>query len=69
MTTLTRLFTDHPASVNESYMQHLAFALRFAGLLFTAGMAALIHAVLPFTFDKTASRITLQLADRLRSRG
>lgn len=69
MTTLARLFTDHPASVQESYFDHLAFAARFSALLFTAAVVALVHAVLPFLFEKTAGRITLRLAERIRSRG
>ncbi|WP_348524089.1 DUF6356 family protein [Phaeobacter sp. J2-8] len=45
-------FTAHPASVNESYGQHLRFALRFSGLLFLAAGAALVHAILPRSLKK-----------------
>ena len=41
---LSRLFLDHPRSVDESYTEHAAFAGWFALLLFAAGGAALIHA-------------------------
>ena len=68
MTALTRLFTDHPASVEESYLEHLAFAARFSGLLLAAAFCAAVHALLPFLFEKTASRITVGLAERVRSR-
>ncbi len=63
-----RLFLEHPRAVGESYPQHAAFALRFALTLFAAGAAALIHAVLPFAFETTASRIVARLHDRIRSR-
>ena len=33
MQTLTRLFTEHPDSVDETYFEHMRFALSFAGLL------------------------------------
>ena len=48
---LARLFTDHPASVDETYFGHMAFAGWFAGRLFMAAGAALIHALLPFLFE------------------
>ncbi|SDZ05479.1 hypothetical protein SAMN05444004_105201 [Jannaschia faecimaris] len=50
-----RGFQDHPASVDESYFGHMRFALGFAGALFAAGGAALIHALIPPLFETTAS--------------
>ena len=61
---LLRAFTEHPASVGETYWQHLAFALGFAGKLLLAGLAALVHAVLPFLFKTTASRLIADMASR-----
>jgi len=63
------LFLTHPRSVDESYFEHMAFAGRFSGLLFCAAFAALCHAILPFTFEKTASRITARLYARTHNRG
>lgn len=68
-TKLTRLFTEHPASVCESYFQHMAFAARFSFILFFAAFAALIHAILPFLFDKTASTIVADLYAKTHKRG
>lgn len=65
---LLRAFTDHPASVGEGYWQHLAFALGFAAKLLLAGLAALVHAVLPFLFKTTASRMIAEMAARTGSR-
>ena len=62
-------FTAHPASVDETYGEHFRFALGFAGSLFLAAGAALIHAILPFLFEKTASRIIAQLYARTHNRG
>ena len=49
-----RAFRDHPASVGETYLEHMAFAGWFASKLLLAGVAALIHAVLPALFATTA---------------
>ena len=65
---LLAAFTAHPATVGESYWQHMAVATRFAGLLALAAGAALVHAVLPMLFDKTASRIVTRLHGRITSR-
>ena len=65
---LARLFTDHPASVEESYFGHMAFASWFASRLFLAAWAALVHAFLPFLFETTASRIVRELFERTHGR-
>ncbi|MEM1278218.1 MAG: DUF6356 family protein [Pseudomonadota bacterium] len=66
---LTTAFTAHPASVDESYGEHFLFALRFAAKLGYAAFAALIHAILPFAFEKTASSIIRELYERTHNRG
>lgn len=65
---MIRHFTDHPASVNETYFGHMVFALTFAGWMLLAAGAALVHAILPFAFDSTASRIVARLAARNHQR-
>ena len=62
------VFTAHPASVGETYWQHFFFATKFSLRLFGAAFAALVHAVLPFLFDKTASKIVAKLHARLTNR-
>lgn len=66
---MTRLFTEHPQSVDETYLQHMAFASKYAFTLFCAACAALVHAFLPFLFEKTASTIVRQLNERSHNRG
>lgn len=58
-------FTNHPASVGETYWQHLAAAAGFAWRMMLASAACLIHALLPFLFEKTGSRAITQLHDRM----
>lgn len=65
---LIKSFRDHPASVGESYFEHAAFAGRTGVLLIAVGLAALVHAVLPFAFERTASRTILRLAARFHNR-
>ena len=66
---IARLFTAHPASVEESYLQHAAFAGRFSLALFAAAFAAAVHAIFPFAFEKTASGIVARLHARTHNRG
>jgi len=63
-------FTTHPASVGETYLQHMRFARRFGGRMLLGGLAALLHSAFPFLFVTTASRINDELvAMRAASRG
>jgi hypothetical protein len=66
---IQRLFFDHPASVDESYFEHARFAGSFGFWLIVAGLAATVHALLPFAFETTASRIIRRLFARIENRG
>jgi hypothetical protein len=61
MQVLDHVFLAHPRTVGESYLQHSAFALRIGSRLLLAGMAALVHAVVPCLCETTASRIILAM--------
>ena len=63
--TIVKLFTDHPASVNESYVEHMEMSGTFAFWLLVAALCALVHAVFPFLFEKTGSRIITKLHARM----
>ena len=52
---LKALFCEHPASVDETYTEHMAAASGFALRLFAASVVCAVHAVLPFLFVKTGS--------------
>jgi Family of unknown function (DUF6356) len=41
-------FTEHPATVGESYGRHLIYAFGFGGRMIVGSLALLVHAVLPF---------------------
>ncbi|RDI62090.1 DUF6356 family protein [Microvirga subterranea] len=65
---LKRLFTEHPESVGETYLEHMGVALSFAFPLLRAGLAALVHAVLPFLCVTTASSTVKRLHARMVNR-
>ena len=65
---INRIFLDHPAEVDETYTEHMRFALGFAGLLLLAGGAALLHALIPALCRTTAGRIVKQLNARIVNR-
>ncbi|MBT3661456.1 MAG: hypothetical protein HOA30_08860 [Rhodospirillaceae bacterium] len=62
---IKRLFTEHPASVNETYFQHMGMAMGFAVRMFVGALAGLIHAVFPFLCVKTGSGIISTLHHRM----
>lgn len=62
---LKSLFTEHPASVDETYFEHMAVATTFSVQLLFGGIVCLIHALLPFLFVKTGSSIIEGLNDRM----
>ena len=59
------LFTEHPQSVGESYHEHMGVAFSFGGRMVLAGLACLVHGLLPFLFVKTGSRTITVLHDRM----
>ena len=60
-----RLFLDHPATMDETYGEHLAIAASFASGLFAASVACAIHALVPGLFVTTGSRAIADLNARL----
>jgi len=62
---LSDAFRAHPASVGESYGQHLQAAAGFGAKLWLAGLLCMIHAVLPFLFVRSASAMVEGLHDRM----
>ncbi len=65
---IRRIFLDHPRAVNETYLEHMAFAAWFAARLFGAACAAAVHTFIPCLFEKTASRSVAELYERTNSR-
>jgi hypothetical protein len=62
---LIRAFTEHPASVGETYTVHLLRAMYFGTRMVFAGFACLVHGVLPFLFVRTGSSAIAELNERM----
>lgn len=59
------IFTRHPASVNETYFEHLGTAMSFAATMFVATLVCFVHSLLPFLFVKTGSALITRLHDKM----
>lgn len=68
MSIVNRLFLDHPASVDETYLEHMSTASGFGGRLILAGLACFVHAALPCCFTRTASNQIRALNHEMDSR-
>ena len=62
-------FTDHPASVGETYAEHMAVALGYGARLLGAGCAAVVHAIVPALFQTTASDAVRAMHAEIEDRG
>ncbi|WFL76154.1 DUF6356 family protein [Altererythrobacter arenosus] len=60
-----KLFSEHPATVGETYFEHLLAAANFGIRMMLAGIACLLHGVFPFLFVKTGSRAVAQLHESM----
>lgn len=62
---LSHMFLDHPRTVEESYGEHFVVASGFGLSMIAAGLACLIHAVVPGFFVTTGSDAIRRLYDRM----
>lgn len=58
-------FTEHPASVGETYAEHMGQAVSFGVPMILAGVACLVHGLFPFLFTTTGSRTIRELHGRM----
>ena len=65
MPLIQRLFREHPESVGESYLEHLFKASYFGVRMLVAGVACLIHAVLPCLFKTTGRSAISELHTKM----
>ncbi|MGF7153602.1 DUF6356 family protein [Novosphingobium gossypii] len=63
-----KLFVDHPKSVDESYGEHWYVATRFGVLMIGAGLAAIVHGLVPGLLTRTGSEIVKKLYGEMRNR-
>ena len=65
---MENIFTKHPKSVDETYLQHFFHAMSFSCLLFSLSLKALVHAVLPFCYETAVSNKIKSLSDEMQKR-
>ena len=63
-----RLFTQHPASVGETYLEHLSAAGTFGLRMLMGAIACFIHALLPFLCVRTGGDCVAELHARILAR-
>lgn len=61
--------TQHLEEVGETYGEHMAHAGGYGVTLVVAGLACLVHAILPFLFERTGSAAIKTLHARMAARG
>src|SRR5882762_6973992 len=60
-----RLFGDHPASVGETYFEHLITATSFGIRMVLAGIACMVHGLVPAIFMTRGSDTVSTLHERM----
>ena len=63
-----RLFTEHPRSLGMSWWAHGWGAIKIGGELVGAGMACIVHAIVPGWFTQTAGKTVMRLHDHMTQR-
>jgi hypothetical protein len=62
------IFTKHPASIGESYGEHLRAAFGLGMAMIGAGFCCLVHAIVPALFVRTGSEAIEDLHRRMKKR-
>jgi hypothetical protein len=65
MSLFRSLFVDHPASVDETYFQHFISAVSFGTAMIVAGVACMVHGLLPAVFVTRGSDTIYALHERM----
>ena len=65
---MKNIFTKHPNEVGETYVQHGLQAMRYSLTFLLLFVIALIHAILPFLFVRTASDIVCEMSKDMECR-
>ena len=60
-----RLFKDHPRSLGMSWTEHAAGAVMIGARMVGAGLACIVHAIIPGWFTETAGRTVISLHDHM----
>lgn len=59
---------QHLDGVHEDYVTHLFFAIKIAALCFFAGVALVVHALVPAFFERTGSTTIFKIQELITER-
>ncbi|MDT9598671.1 DUF6356 family protein [Sphingosinicella rhizophila] len=62
---MRHFFTSHPASVGETYFEHMHMAFGFGATMIVSGIACLIHGLVPAWCVTTGSKAVTRLHSRM----
>jgi hypothetical protein len=65
---IARIFSEHPSSLGMSWAEHAIGAVIIAVRLIAAGIACLIHAIVPVWFAQTAGRTVTEMYQEMTRR-
>ena len=65
---LRRLFTDHPRSLGMSWVSHGLGAIGIGARMVGAGIACMVHAIVPALFTETAGKTVIKLHEHMAAR-
>ena len=65
---MTNVFTKHLKEGGETYLQHMWASFRYSLTFLLLVFVAMVHAILPFVFTKTASCIIQEMSDHIKER-
>lgn len=65
---MENIFTKHPRSINETYLQHFYYTTKCAVVMAIALILCLLHGIFPFLFKQTGSNLIIQLATKMSDR-
>jgi hypothetical protein len=60
-----KLFIDHPKSVDETYVEHMGQSFGFGTRMIAAGLACLVHGIVPGLCVRTGSKAISELHGRM----
>jgi len=66
---LGKVFLDHPHALGETYWQHQRRAMHFGTSMIRAGVACILHALVPAVFVRTGSSTISRLHDEMQATG
>ena len=65
---LSHLFVEHPRSLGMSWAEHGIGAVAIGATLVGAGLACLVHALVPGWFTQTAGKTVTRIYDHIQQR-